>query len=250
MSLPFRTTLDRIEAPDASAHPRRTYLRDGFVALPRALSPERLAVVRAHLDELYDAFDTLPAGVTHDVGGDDSRRPPRNPEINNPSRLRPALAQGDAFRRCAAIASELLGGPVEFTGDHAIYKPPFNASETAWHQDFAYSAGASDVPEAVHFWVPLQDTGIEKGCMRFVPGSHRDGQRPHVRLHAASSKRTLTTGRVDEADAVACPLPLGGLTAHAPLTLHAAGANGTAGTRRAWILHFQRRRSLPRFGRG
>jgi hypothetical protein len=243
MAMPFPAPLP---AHDSSAHPQRDFLRDGFVALPRALPASSLAVVRRLLDELYEVYDSLPAGVAHDVGGDGSRRPPRNPEINNPARLRPALLEGVAFQRCTEVARELLGGPVEFTGDHAIYKPPFNAAETAWHQDFAYSAGIADVPDALHFWVPLQDTGIETGCMRFLPGSHRDGLRQHVRLHAASTNGTLTATGVGEERAVVCPLPLGGLTVHAPLTLHAAGANNTAGTRRAWILHFQRRRSLPR----
>jgi len=36
----------------------------------------------------------------------------------------------------------------------------------------------------------------------------------------------------------ACPLPVGGATAHHPLTLHYTGPNQSDGYRRAWIVHF------------
>jgi len=37
---------------------------------------------------------------------------------------------------------------------------------------------------------------------------------------------------------VACPVALGGATAHGTLNAHYAGPNTTDGWRRAWILHF------------
>ena len=40
------------------------------------------------------------------------------------------------------------------------------------------------------------------------------------------------------AQAVACPLHVGGLTIHTPLTVHYAGPNLTSEPRRAWIIHF------------
>ncbi|HEY2401080.1 MAG TPA: phytanoyl-CoA dioxygenase family protein, partial [Steroidobacteraceae bacterium] len=128
-------------------------------------------------------------------------------------------------RRCRDIASMLLGTPVGYQFDHAIFKPPMNQTATAWHQDEAYSHEAIPL-RSVHFWIPLQPVTIENGCMWFVPGSNQNGLLPH---HVASRRFsgplsettsvTLATKIVDESKAVACPLPLGGATVHHPLTL-------------------------------
>ena len=241
MAVPIRIAVD-----PTAATPRDLFARDGFVALPRAIPATDLAPVRTVLDELFAAFDQLPAGSTHDVGGDGSGRAPRNPEVHRAATLRPELRETLAFARLAALARDLLGEPADFLGDHAIYKPAFNQAETAWHQDYAYSAHVAAVGKAVHLWVPLQDTPAAAGCMRFVPGSHLDGLWPHERLSSDPRNGTLVARGVDEARAIVCPLPLGGVTAHGPLTLHAAGANQTANVRRAWILHFGPRRTLGR----
>jgi hypothetical protein len=79
--------------------------------------------------------------------------------------------------------------------------------------------------------------------MWFVPGSNRGGLLPnHVankRFNSPTAKGgTLAADGVDDTTAVACPLPLGGATAHHPLTLHYTGANQSDGYRKVWILHF------------
>ena len=43
---------------------------------------------------------------------------------------------------------------------------------------------------------------------------------------------------IDTTTAVACPLEVGDVAIHHPLTLHSTGPNHTADVRRAWILHF------------
>src|SRR5262249_26342395 len=157
-------------------------------------------------------------------------------------KLVPQLRETLAYARCKQIAREFLGVPVGYTYDHAIYKLPHNNASTAWHQDEAYSARAIPL-RSVHFWIPLQEATIDNGCMLFIPGSHLGGVLPHhvaaVRTLATDQKpigATITTNQLDPTKAIACPLPVGCATAHAPLTLHYTGANQSDDYRRVWIL--------------
>jgi ectoine hydroxylase-related dioxygenase (phytanoyl-CoA dioxygenase family) len=172
------------------------------------------------------------------------RAPLRSPEINEAVKLAPALRKTLAYKRCRKLARTLLGSPVGYTFDHAIYKPPHNDAATQWHQDEAYSNRAAPL-RSVHFWIPLQDATVGNGCMWFIPGSNRLGLRPHrtaTRRTAGPNREpagvTITTDDVDPSKAVACPLKVGSATVHHPLTLHYTGPNQSDSCRRAWILHF------------
>ena len=86
-----------------------------------------------------------------------------------------------------------------------------------------------------HFWIPLQAVTSDNGCMQFIPGSHANG----LLEHSARQNGHVRRARVsDTRGALACPLDVGGVTIHSPLTLHYTGPNHTAQVRRAWILHF------------
>src|SRR3569832_335767 len=78
----------------------------------------------------------------------------------------------------------LLGTPVGFLFDHAIFKTPMNQTATAWHQDEAYSHEAITL-RSVNFWIPLLPVNVENGCMWFVPGANQCGLLPH---HVASRR--------------------------------------------------------------
>jgi hypothetical protein len=208
----------------------------GFLAIESFTWPADLARIREILLGLYARFHRLPPRYTLDLG-DVARHsgPPQIAEINWTLELAPALRQTRTFQRCASVAEQLLGGPVGHTGfDHAILKPPHNARPTPWHQDQAY-AGEGRSLVSVHFWIPLQEVTVDMGCMQFIPGSHRGPLLPHRRRDGSHS---LEAVGVDSSLAVACPLPLGGATAHVPRTLHHTGPNTTDEPRLAWSIEF------------
>jgi hypothetical protein len=220
------------------------FAREGFLAIDSLTTPDDVALIRSLLDPLFDRFESLGERAVDLAGPRESGVAPRSPEINEPTTLAPGLRKTLAYVRCRAIARQILGVPVGYMFDHAIYKPPHNNTPTAWHQDEAYSRRAIPL-RSVHFWIPLQDVTEQNGCMCFIPGSNLTGLRPH---HAASSRHggrssttvgaTLATQHVDHARLQACPLVVGGATAHHPLTLHYTGANQSDNYRRAWIVHF------------
>ena len=90
------------------------------------------------------------------------------------------------------------------------------------------------------------DVSVERGCMQFIPGSHREQIRKHHRLQHLRHAHALEADDVDVSRAVACPLRAGDVTVHMPRTLHYTGPNETPLPRLAWSLEFGPRRPLRR----
>jgi hypothetical protein len=227
---------------DVPAVLAESFARNGFLSIESLTSVDDIALIRSLLDPLFDRFDSLGDRAVDLAGPREPGIALRSPEVNEALILEPRLRQTKTYARCREIARQLLGVPVGYQFDHAIFKPPHNETPTPWHQDEAYSAGPIPLRSA-HFWIPLQPATVSNGCMWFVPGSNHGPLLPHhvasKRFKGAPTKgATLAADNVDDSTAVACPLPTGGATVHHPLTLHYTGANESDDYRKVWILHF------------
>ena len=228
------------DPPSVSASQIADFQRNGFLVLERITTPEDVEHIAGLLSGLYARYNEfMRARRAYDLAGETSGLP-RILEINRTLELEPALATTLTFSRCRALAEQLLGKKVEYRFDHTIYKPAFNGAATAWHQDEVYTLDPRLV--TAHFWVPLHDVSVERGCMHFIPGSHLHGIQPHRRLNGHSHVREAVD--VDAGGAVACPLRIGDATVHVPRTLHYTGPNLTPWPRTAWSLEFGPRRGL------
>jgi hypothetical protein len=215
----------------------RRFEQDGFLSIDALTTADDIAQIRSLLDPLFDRFDSLGERAFDLAGPLAPGVAPKSPEVNEAAVLEPKLRETLAYQRCRKIASQLLGVPVGYQFDHAIYKAPRNETPTAWHQDEAYNR--EPIPlRSIHFWIPLQPVTVENGCMWFIPQSHQRGLLSHGVVSRRGAGGTLAVDSADFTGAVACPLALGGATIHQPLTLHYTGANQSSEHRRAWILHF------------
>jgi ectoine hydroxylase-related dioxygenase (phytanoyl-CoA dioxygenase family) len=215
----------------------RDFYREGFLALPSITGGDDLRVIQRELDALFDRFHDLPPENVLDLGDEAKHRGEQViPQILNPGVLAPKLRASQAYHNCLAIAKRLIGPDVAINWDHAIYKPPRNGKATPWHQDLSYAKRADPIAFYASFWIPLQDTSVEMGCMQFIPHSHLGDLLPH--RPPKPGMHVLQTDNIDATFAKACPLPAGGCTIHQGKTLHYTGPNNTDTPRRAWIMVF------------
>lgn len=81
------------------------------------------------------------------------------------------------------LGSEIALNPIH----HLRAKPPARAGrrqgyyEVPWHQDSGVTTPDSDAALLVTAWTPLLGASEEMGCMRLIPGFHRQGHVRHVR---------------------------------------------------------------------
>lgn len=123
------------------------------------------------------------------------------------------------------IIEQMIGPDILLYNVTYIIKEPNTSSHVSWHQDLTFWGLSDD--DQVSMWLALSPATPESGCMRMIPGSHKDGIYEHelgedetnVLLQSQSIKG------IDESKAVMCPLATGEASFHHGWTLHASMPN-------------------------
>jgi phytanoyl-CoA dioxygenase PhyH len=145
-----------------------------------------------------------------------------------PAQLLPSFARLIRHPRLIEAVSQIIGPDLLVWSCGFFIKEPDSRSYVSWHQDLNY--WGLDGDQEVTAWFALTPATVENGCMRFVPGSHRKKDVPHVDSFAPDN--LLTRGQeiaveVDEASAVNVLLRAGQASFHHGHMFHASGANQT-----------------------
>jgi hypothetical protein len=232
-----------VVAPAAVLSPARLrqFADNGFVVVPQLCGAGDMAEIRAILVKFFQRRVGRDEGQQFDMLGlDIDASAAVQPQIIKPSVFAPELLRTEYFRQLGRAARQLLGEDAQFSFDHSILKPAYSAAATPWHQDEAHHTHEHLRYRQVSFWMPLQDTPVEAGCMRYIPGSDRGPLLPHhwlnddSRVHAVECR----TECVDESLAVAVPVAAGSCIAHDGRTLHSACPNVSALDRLTYIVAF------------
>ena len=133
----------------------------------------------------------------------------------------------------------LIGPEILIDGNLVFYKPPHDASYASWHQDSVYSGW--HLTPSVSAWIALTCSEPANGCMRVIPGSHRQGLLEHENVHDPNllNKRgeRLRMG-VDESQAVDVVLKPGEMSLHHTNIVHGSNPNTSDGPRIGFIVRF------------
>lgn len=142
----------------------------------------------------------------------------------------------------------LLGPELDVFGTKFYPMSTPGATSTGWHQDNHYFGTNSD--RVVSCAVYLHETGIDNGCLRVVPGSHRTGELvTHERGTGTYAHGSWTD--VEESQAVDVVCPPGTVVLFSANLLHGARPNrsGRPSYRTAWH-YIPADIDLPLFPRG
>jgi hypothetical protein len=223
--------------------------RDGYVHLRGVIAPDELA----ELERVYQRFLRreihVPGKDLCDMSGDYERPVEQFAVVNVmlPSKYHPPLAGNVYERRAASIAEQLQGPDLVLDYDQLLAKQPRRPDAVfAWHQDLAYWPVTPDTRTA-SFWLAIDDSTLANGCLRFVPGSHKEPKlRPHRPLHGDREKSHTLVADVDPGRDEIRPVPIarGDVTVHHERTVHGSGGNTTDAPRRAWVIAFRARETV------
>ena len=208
----------------------RRFREDGFVRLPRVLTPELIAEYAPDLNRLVDEGNKL-----KDVPFEErSLYDQAFIQVHN-LWTKSQRAREFAFsKRLARVAAELLGTRgVRMWHDQALYKEP-SGGFTPWHVDQQYWPMAS--PHSVTAWIPLQPVPMEMGPLCFGRGSHRKHIGRDLAISAESEEQIRDAIRKEKIDEVQEPFELGDVSFHLGWTLHRAGPNVTTLPRRVFTI--------------
>lgn len=211
-----------------------TFARDGYAVFPAILAGDLLDLLRAECDHFVarenarmDAAGVDALGLSH--------RGTRY-FANECQREQPSLRRMLFSRTMADICRATLGPDAYFFFDQYVVKGPDRGLAFSWHQDSGYVVGNGGPPDHLPYltcWCPLDDTTVENGTVRVIPGSHLDGIRAHGRQAATNDLAVAT-----EEAGVAIEVPAGSVVAFSSLLLHATGANLSATPRRVYLAQY------------
>ena len=225
------------------------FRRDGWVQLPGLVSEEELRALEVVYQRFLAREIPVPGRDFCDMSSD-YEKPLEQFSIVNvmlPRRYFPEW-QGNVYElRAASVARQLCGADMQLDYDQLIAKRPHKSDAVFhWHQDLGYWPVTPDTRTA-SFWLALDATTRENGCMRFVSGSHTEPKlRAHEPMLGDRSKSHTLVARVDEArePIEAALLARGDATVHHERTVHGSAGNGTNGWRRGYVMAFRSRATI------
>ena len=209
----------------------RTYREDGLVIPDYRLPDELLQRMRVSLDDLIARNPDVPAdsmfcphirhgGTQGLVGASEWLEYARIPEILD-------------------MVAQVIGPDFLLWGTTVFGKPPRSGKRVPWHQDGEYWPIKPLATCSV--WIALDDATPENGCLRYIPGSHRD--KAVLRHHqddsdALALNMELDPDQFDESSARDVVLEAGQISLHDVYLAHGSEPNRSERRRAGFICRY------------
>lgn len=155
------------------------------------------------------------------------------------------LVEGDEpFRRLGrhdnivGIIAQILGPDLKLFRNSLLLKPPQVGSQKGMHQDSPY--WPIEPMALCSCWFALDDATAENGCMGVIPGGHRKGRLPHVRV---PDDYVIEESCYSFDEVVLAPVRAGGGLFFHSLLPHCTAPNRSIQWRRAIALSYMSSRS-------
>ena len=218
---------------------KEDWTRDGYLVLKGFLDQRETKDVASNIERYIG--EVLPTLSGEGTMYEDKSRP------ETIKRLSDMAGNDEYFRRLYhddrffKLAEELLEDGVIAKNMQWFNKNPGDGKETPPHQDGYYFMLKPN--EALTMWLALDRADEENGCMRYVPGAHLRGMRPHQ----TSDVLGFSKGIVDYVEGdYAAEKPIvvepGDVAIHHSMMVHRADANKSSRPRSALgFVYFARR---------
>lgn len=128
------------------------------------------------------------------------------------------------------LVEPIVGPNIALWSSHFISKEPYTGRATPWHEDSSFWEGRlSSYDKIVTVWLAIDRSTRENGCMRVLPGSHKNnfselGDR-YAEAEYERNSFALQLKDVDDSDAVYFELEPGECSLHDARIVHGATAN-------------------------
>lgn len=207
-----------------------SYRENGFVHMPGIIAEDEIA-------PFYDAIQAFSEGMRART---DEHKMVRDHDVF--TQLVNFWPENEAIRRLTfhpnigAVAEKLAGVKLRLWHDHVLIKQPGRSRSTSFHQDRPFWPH-DHADNSLSAWVALCDVPVERGCMSFIPGSHRYTDLPP---QSTRDENVLfdTCPELRWEPRVTVPLKAGDCTFHHSRCAHMASPNSTDEPRLAHVIIF------------
>lgn len=212
----------------------RTYERDGQLIPRHRLAPELMSRLTACIEALI------------------AQNPDVRPEQLVGAHVRKSADTGvqgvDELLECAShpdildMVEQVMGPDLIVWGSQVFSKPAGDGMAIPWHQDGQYWPVRP--LRTVTVWIAIDPARVENGCMRVIPGSHRQGLMPHLSSDDPGLALNQGLEDVDEDRAVDVVLEPGQVSLHDAMLVHGSNANRSGLRRCGYAIRYMPATSL------
>lgn len=195
------------------------YHEKGYVVPDYRLSAETVASIRRDHDRLLDTHpqfhDSCNALLSYDLS---FLNYARDPNILD-------------------MAEQLIGSDIALWNMSFFAKPAHDGKKIPYHQDGEYWPIRPLATCSV--WIAVDDTSVQNGCLRFIPGSHKEKRlMPHDKKDnpALAIQQELQPSEYDESTAEDLVLEAGQMSLHDVYLAHGSEANTSSNSRRGMTM--------------
>lgn len=211
---------------------KQLFEEKGYLVIPNLISNEQLIELRKMTDQVLDGtFTPEQGGLNGDFHMQLEPALKDNPDVPRREKIRVVFHlchTHSYFWKHATrpeildVVKALLGSSIKLYTDQMFVKPPHHGSEVPFHQDHAYWLNVEPY-NMITCWLAIDDATIENGCVRMIPGSHKQ-LIPHHKFDGVQ-----TDGLLEEELDISLEVPIevkaGGAIFHHSLTVHRSFPN-------------------------
>jgi ectoine hydroxylase-related dioxygenase (phytanoyl-CoA dioxygenase family) len=137
------------------------------------------------------------------------------------------------------LVEPIIGPNIGLWSSHFICKDAYKGRATPWHEDSAYWKGRlSSYDKIITVWLAIDRSWKENGCMRVIPGTHRNGFSDYEEVDGKSNLFTTQVKSVDDSQAVYFELESGEASLHDSRIIHGATPNTSAYRRCGYTMRY------------
>ena len=190
------------------------YAEQGYLKFGRIFTLAEMSALGQHVDEMIAA---LP----------ENKRPE---EMDVPHFQDPWLFRYLANERVLDVIEDFIGPDIVLWSSHFIAKPRGSGRAVPWHTDGAYWHNRLVPMEVITLWLAVDESTLENGCMRVIPGTHRTF-RAHIDAYEAVDRSTnvfharIPPDLIEEDKSVNLELAVGECSFHDAWTIHGSNPN-------------------------
>lgn len=203
--------------------------QDGYVAIKGFMSESEIKEIEKKAGGFIQAI--IPGMPSEHVFYEEKDNPSTLKQLQHLDQYDPYFKELFHRKKITGLAESLLNNKVAGKNIQWFNKPPGIGKETPAHQDGFYFM--IEPNEALTMWLAIDDVDEENGCVRYIPGSHKKGMRPHGKTGVLGfSQGIIDYNADDSASEVPMIVKPGDLIVHHSLTIHRADGNPSNRTRK------------------
>ena len=199
------------------------YNENGFLLVKGFVSMDDIERIRQEIDGVHEklaaagdveglglTWEDLPEGV-----------PPLIRQLMGSQNLSPTIRRLAESPELVGAIEQLLDEPAELFHSKLMMKAAKRGSFTPWHSDWGYWKTTFTRPAQMNAFLAIDESTLENGCIRYVPGSHKE-YIEHQVFESRSGFEIGLPGDIDAFENVTLEMEPGDVAFHGSITIHAS----------------------------